>query len=215
MATIWSIIAFWILPIPLVLFTLLTLPLPRNMRRGLLIFTQRVFDVPVVGAFKLLHVMLWLTAVAFLGSARQAHMIKTAGQEAVWTTPNMEISHLSKRWRSERNLWMTAFAFCAWVFLAALYREASRRLDLEARLSEMERSDFTATETREPSVSREVTSKAAAAAAASRDRTPTAGSPNKTAATAAHPAAAELVGSAAGGSSPPGGIQMQELKKTA
>ena len=42
-------------------------------------------------------------------------MIKTAGQEAVWTTPNMEISHLSKRWRSERNLWMTAFAFCAWV----------------------------------------------------------------------------------------------------
>lgn len=45
----------------------------RNMRRGLLIFTQRVFDVPVVGAFKLLHVMLWLTAVAFLGGQR-AHL---------------------------------------------------------------------------------------------------------------------------------------------
>lgn len=37
-----------------------------NVRRGTLIFTQRVFDVPIMGSFKLLHVMLWLTAVAFL-----------------------------------------------------------------------------------------------------------------------------------------------------
>jgi hypothetical protein len=55
-------------------------------------------------------------------------------------SPPQEISHLSKRWRAERNLWMCAFAFSAWVFLAALYREAARRLDLEARLADMERS---------------------------------------------------------------------------
>ena len=35
---------------------------------------------------------------------------------------------------------MGAFAFSAWVFLAAFYREAVRRMALEARLSEMERS---------------------------------------------------------------------------
>jgi len=29
-------------------------------------FTQRIFDLPIMGAFKTLHVMLWLTAVAFL-----------------------------------------------------------------------------------------------------------------------------------------------------
>jgi hypothetical protein len=36
------------------------------MRQGIILFTQRVFDLPLVGAFKLLHVMLWITAVAFL-----------------------------------------------------------------------------------------------------------------------------------------------------
>ncbi len=45
---------------------LLTLLVSSNVRRGTLIFTQRVFDVPIMGSFKLLHVMLWLTAVAFL-----------------------------------------------------------------------------------------------------------------------------------------------------
>jgi hypothetical protein len=29
-----------------------------------------VFDLPILGAFKALHVMLWITAVAFLGEAR-------------------------------------------------------------------------------------------------------------------------------------------------
>jgi hypothetical protein len=51
-----------------------------------------------------------------------------------------EISHLSKRWRAERNLWMCAFAFSAWVFLTALYRETARRMDAESRLADMERS---------------------------------------------------------------------------
>ena len=106
MATIWRIVANWILPVPLILFLLLSLPLPRcalqraaagspwntpqptaspsasnstaphpslcllprcrSMRQGIILFTQRVFDLPLVGAFKLLHVMLWITAVAFL-----------------------------------------------------------------------------------------------------------------------------------------------------
>lgn len=48
------------------------------MRQGILIFVQRVFDLPVVGAFKLLHVMLWITALAFLGGpasrGRAQHM---------------------------------------------------------------------------------------------------------------------------------------------
>ena len=117
------------------------------MRRGVLIFTQRVFDLPLVGALKLLHVMLWITAVAFLstpppqqlharqrcaprvqghtksapppppgaGSARQVHLMRLAQADTVFATPNMEIGFLSKRWRAERNLWMSAFAFTSWV----------------------------------------------------------------------------------------------------
>ncbi|KAL4457558.1 hypothetical protein ABPG75_012423 [Micractinium tetrahymenae] len=208
MATIWGIVANWLVPIPLGLFLLTSLPLPRNVRRGTLIFTQRVFDVPIMGAFKLLHVMLWLTAVAFLSSARQVHLFHQQKEGVSFATPNAEISFLSKRWRAERNLWLSAFAFSAWAFLAAFYREAVRRLEAEARLQElMERSEITATEPgrgdREASVGREVTSKAAG-------RTPaTAASPNKTAAPPAPAEAAAVVGSAARGA----GVQMQELKK--
>ena len=175
---------------------------------------------------------------------------------------------------------MGAFAFSAWVFLAAFYREAVRRMALEARLSEMERSgaprsvglccdmlccavlvgstlcrtapamvlgeqrrlastwnaagcgvlselaappvgsaDFTATETRErePSISREVTSKAG--------RTPLGGSPAKPAAGgasitggagAATQAAAgpeRLVGQVKDASAGAAGVEMAELKK--
>lgn len=39
----------------------------RNMKQGITLFVQKVFDLPIVGRFKLLHIMLWLTAVAFLG----------------------------------------------------------------------------------------------------------------------------------------------------
>lgn len=38
------------------------------MRQGIILFVQRIFDLPFLGAFKLLHVMLWLTALAFLGA---------------------------------------------------------------------------------------------------------------------------------------------------
>ncbi|KAL4440659.1 hypothetical protein ABPG77_000368 [Micractinium sp. CCAP 211/92] len=208
MATIWSLVANWLVPIPLGLFLLTSLPLPRNVRRGTLIFTQRVFDVPIMGSFKLLHVMLWLTAVAFLSSARQVHLFHEQKEGMTFTTPNAEISFLSKRWRAERNLWLSAFAFSAWAFLAAFYREAVRRLEADARLQELlERSEITATEPgrgdREASIGREVTSKAAA-------RTPAGtASPNKSAAPSA-PAEVATVGDAAGSGA---GIQMQELKK--
>jgi hypothetical protein len=85
MATVWSLIAYWILPIPLILFLLLSLPLPRNMRRGVLIFTQRVFDMPIIGAFKALHVMLWITAVAFLGGYDAYSMLSTADMGAAYS----------------------------------------------------------------------------------------------------------------------------------
>ena len=41
--------------------------------------------------------------------------MRTAQTDTVFATPNMEIGFLSKRWRAERNLWMSAFAFTSWV----------------------------------------------------------------------------------------------------
>ena len=124
MATIWRVVAY-LIPVPIALFVLLSLPLPRcegpvhlarrrapaaltrgrrhpppccrTVRQGIVLFTQRIFDLPLLGAFKLLHVMLFLNGVAFLGSMRQAHHVQQAQAEAVaFATPNMELAVLSK-----------------------------------------------------------------------------------------------------------------------
>jgi hypothetical protein len=123
-----------------------------------------VFDMPLVGAFKTLHVMLFFLGLVFGSSLRTLQIIKNAHETnvAMATTPNYEINYLSKRWRAERNMWLSAFAFTAWAVLAAFYRELGRRLRLESRLVEFEMSAYTATvddTTREASVSKEVTSR--------------------------------------------------------
>lgn len=56
------------------------------------------------------------------GPSAHAHLQHATGRlyprpAAAWpqASPKAEISHLSKRWRAERNLWISAFAFTAWV----------------------------------------------------------------------------------------------------
>lgn len=86
--TVWRLVANWVLPPPLILFALLSLPLPRcgaagqqtgawhgaarcclllhaftyllsmllhyrNVKQGMVLFVQKVFDLPIVGRFKL------------------------------------------------------------------------------------------------------------------------------------------------------------------
>lgn len=53
-----------------------------SVRRGTLLFAQKVFDVPIMGTFKLLHVMLWLTAVAFLSESGMCQQ-----RWKLWTKP--------------------------------------------------------------------------------------------------------------------------------
>lgn len=116
--------------------------------------------MPLIGVFKMLHVMLFLLAVAFSSAFRTLQLL-TQGQltAAPFTTPNYEISQLSKRWRAERNLWLSAFAFTMWAVLAAFYREMARRIRAEERLVEFEASDFTNTMDTTRDVSREVSSR--------------------------------------------------------
>lgn len=135
---------------------------------------HRVFGLPLVGAFKLLHVMLFLTGMALLsasapacqlrtvprhlsallpgnlstyatpahplashpkqlvvqpmfmfqncsaglrcaGALRVLHNLREMEVSAVFPTANAELTHLSKRWRAERNSWIAAFAFTMWL----------------------------------------------------------------------------------------------------
>lgn len=75
-----------------------------------------MFELPLIGVFKTLHVMLFVLAVAF-GSALRTlssfhHQTQAqAPTGAQFLNPNWEVAQLSKRWRSERNMWLSGFAF--------------------------------------------------------------------------------------------------------
>jgi len=126
---------------------------------------SKVFDVPLVGVCKLLHVMLVILGGSMMSAGRTLQKIQSLEKEMTGRDglnySSYETIKLNKRWRAERNLWLSAFAFTMWTVLAIFYREMARRLRVEDRLAEFEMSDFTGTidTTREVSLSKEVTSR--------------------------------------------------------
>ena len=130
---------------------------------------SKVFDVPLLGVFKLLHFMLVILGFALISAGRTLQKIQSqqeefnGGTQQTQQNPLYDVVRLNKRWRAERNLWLSAFAFTMWTVLAIFYREMVRRLRIEDRLAEFEVSDVTMdTTTRDISASyREVTSKPA------------------------------------------------------
>lgn len=46
---------------------------------------------------------------------RQLQLLHQQALDPTFSSPKAELAHLSKRWRQERNMWMAAFAFSAWV----------------------------------------------------------------------------------------------------
>lgn len=126
----------------------------------------KVFEVPLFGVFKLLHVMLVILGMSLISAGRT--LAKLQEQHAVEETSGLsngmmyDTMRLNKRWRAERNLWLSAFAFTMWTVLAIFYREMAKRLRVEDRLAEFETSDCTGTidsTMKDVSVSKEVTSR--------------------------------------------------------
>ena len=168
MTSLWQFIATFALPAPLALLILLNVPVPKSLKKTTVGLVARVFEFPVLGnTIKLLHLMLITLLGAVVLSIQTLRSMKEAtdapsGKEGVPTSV-YEAVRLNKRWRAERNLWLSAFAFTMWTVLAVFYREMARRLRVEDRLAEFETSDCTGTidsTVRDVSVSKEVTSRA-------------------------------------------------------
>ena len=160
MASLWQFIATFALPAPLALLILLNSPVPKSLKKTVLLLVARIFEFPVLGnTIKLLHLMLLTLVGALLLSIQTLRSLK----EPAETPSSMyEAVRLNKRWRAERNMWLSAFAFTMWTVLAVFYREMARRLRVEERLAEFETSDCTGTidsAARDVSVSKEVTSR--------------------------------------------------------
>lgn len=141
----------------------------RNLKKSVVGLVARVFEFPVLGGvLKLLHLMLITLGIALVSSVRTITRLQEQ-QLAVELSSNSHANpmmydalRLNKRWRAERNLWLSAFAFTMWTVLAIFYREMARRLRIEDRLAEFETSDCTGTidsTIRDVSVSKEVTSR--------------------------------------------------------
>ena len=192
MSTIWQFIATFALPAPLCLLVLLNLPIPkcvsllpilcynsrsligihscRPFKKTTVGLVARVFEVPLLGAFKLLHVMLVILGISLISAGRTLQRLQEQQSLEERSSVGGGVGHhvmydslrLNKRWRAERNLWLSAFAFTMWTVLAIFYREMARRLRVEDRLAEFETSDCTGTidsNLKDVSVSKEVTSK--------------------------------------------------------
>jgi len=192
MSTIWQFIATFALPAPLCLLVLLNLPIPkyvfsitsmmslfycitrilvyRPFKKTTVGLVARVFEVPLLGAFKLLHVMLVILGISLISAGRTLQRLQEQHSLEERSSVGGGVGHhvmydslrLNKRWRAERNLWLSAFAFTMWTVLAIFYREMARRLRVEDRLAEFETSDCTGTidsTLKDVSVSKEVTSK--------------------------------------------------------
>ena len=65
----WKVVVWFMLPPPLVLTTLLVIPTPRMVGRGLLSFARSVLFCPVLGGILLVHLMLLITAAMMIGES--------------------------------------------------------------------------------------------------------------------------------------------------
>lgn len=136
MAGGWGLLVELCLPVPFVLLILLTVPAPRSFNRTVLTLVDRTLGVRFVGTFSLLHIMLVVTGAAFLATIRATMGVSkerrgvTGGEE----TPGMIASHLAKKWRNERNFWISFICFVLWCLLARLHKIMVDKAQLEDRI---------------------------------------------------------------------------------
>eukprot|EP00878_Enallax_costatus_P012924 GHUV01013496.1.p1 GENE.GHUV01013496.1~~GHUV01013496.1.p1 ORF type:complete len:239 (+),score=63.96 GHUV01013496.1:162-878(+) len=123
----WRVLVNFLLPPPMLLTFLLVLPFPRNVRKGILLFTSKVLNFPVLGGIKFVHMALILSGVPLADSGFRTFR---SAQEALdhELTPNQRISVLAKKWREERNFWIAAMAFTLWCLLTVLYAQVGHAL---------------------------------------------------------------------------------------
>eukprot|EP00877_Chromochloris_zofingiensis_P003473 jgi/Chrzof1/13126/Cz07g20240.t1 len=132
----WKFLVNFLLPPPLFLTLLLVLPFPRNVRKGILLFTNRVLSFSVVGGMKLVHFSLILSGVPLLDSGFRTFKSAQAANEAE-LTPNQRISLLAKKWREERNFWIAAMAFTLWCILTVLYGQVDHAMKIEDEIDRL------------------------------------------------------------------------------
>lgn len=129
----WKLLVSIFLPIPLLLTLLLVTPFPRNVRKGILLFTHKVLSFTMIGSFKLVHVALFASGLPLLDMSFQNVKHSRALQDPV-LRPDVKVTLQAKKWRVERNFWISSLSFTLWCLLSVLYAQLSRMVQLEDQL---------------------------------------------------------------------------------
>lgn len=132
--TFWRVSSDILLPAALILTVLLLIPFPRKLRKGIVKMVDAVLSFPLLGSFKLFHVIVATTGLSFAETSRQTFALQQQRTSEMIETPNVVTGLLAKKWRSERNWWISLTCFTTWVLLAAFYRTAVHVLRLEDQL---------------------------------------------------------------------------------
>lgn len=132
--TYWKFIVDVLFPVAFVLLVLLNIPAPRKLRRGIVMIVDKVLGFPLVGNFQLLHVVLVVTGGSFAETTRQTIELQRQQATEMIETPNVMTGLLAKKWRAERNFWLSFFCFTLWCLLACFYRLAVYTLKLEEQV---------------------------------------------------------------------------------
>jgi hypothetical protein len=127
----WSLLIYFLFPLPLTLLVLLSLPAPLFIRSLCLKITELVF-IRIPGTqFSLYSLGLGLSTILFALSSWVCFSIASLSSsfppfstsQSVWTHSLKPASQLNPqdhrcfRWRLERNFWISVLAFTVWLVL--------------------------------------------------------------------------------------------------
>jgi hypothetical protein len=133
MATIWTWVVDVILPLPFLLLTLILAPLPPPLRASIIGASNKVLSYPTLLKMPMLHAMLMIS-VGCLAFTISDLLNISSTPPAPGTVPSSTLTSMyARKWRAERNFWISAAAAYLWVVLALVRNLVADNVSLQLR----------------------------------------------------------------------------------
>mmetsp|Transcript_47415 Transcript_47415/g.90536 ORF Transcript_47415/g.90536 Transcript_47415/m.90536 type:complete len:146 (+) Transcript_47415:132-569(+) len=126
----WDIVVYGMLPVPIFLCALVAAPLPRKSSKICCqladnIIGFRIADTPVI---KFLIAASFALFIVMTIAISKPLLVNKLGDA------NSELNARARRWRTERNFWITSFIMAMWIMLFVTYKLRKRILKLEQQV---------------------------------------------------------------------------------
>lgn len=123
----WELVAHYMIPVPLVLCVLVSLPLPRFLSNTVLKTVDAFLGLQIFG-LSLVKFMIAFSMFLFAGTLKDSTKVL---DELSGVSPNVEMGMKAKKWRAERNFWMSSLVLTMWLMLYVVHKLRKRVFELE------------------------------------------------------------------------------------